>query len=323
MLLTPALQHAPPAPHLFQDVGSDNSVQVGLHVLEDQVNVTVIVRPQDVQQPASRHGRGRARQPGAQIPHHQGGRIHEGCMQCRIKCSHCVRAPPASSAKLCCWWWRRRRRRCPSAAAPPLHPHATSPDDVVVVVQVLQEHDLPERALRGTPVPPAVSAQLPRAMAPSGPVLGSCPAARAAGPAASGHPRRLHAPGRPWHSGRHRRSSSMRLRFDCACQWLCTPLHRLQSRGGGSGCRGGGVAGGRAPCSSIRGRAGPWSRAAASGPCWRVEPRTCCPTQSGALCRVCRPGRGVAGVLTPWAPWVWRPRVRAHAPAMCMRLASC
>ena len=36
---------------LFQDVGSDDSVQVGLHVLKNKVDVAVVLSLQNIQQP--------------------------------------------------------------------------------------------------------------------------------------------------------------------------------------------------------------------------------------------------------------------------------
>jgi hypothetical protein len=39
--------------HLLQDVGADHGVQVGLHVLEHQVYVLVVLRAQHVEQPAA------------------------------------------------------------------------------------------------------------------------------------------------------------------------------------------------------------------------------------------------------------------------------
>lgn len=41
---------------VLQDVGSDDGVQVGLHILKHQVDVAVIFRLQDIQDPARNRG---------------------------------------------------------------------------------------------------------------------------------------------------------------------------------------------------------------------------------------------------------------------------
>ena len=42
--------------HVLQDVGTDHGVQVGLHVLKDQVQVAVVLGLEHVQQPARSDG---------------------------------------------------------------------------------------------------------------------------------------------------------------------------------------------------------------------------------------------------------------------------
>jgi hypothetical protein len=71
---------------VLEDVGAQHRVQVGLHVLEHEVDVTLILRLSDVQEPA------RARALGSCAGGHRGGGDRSICQAQGVKRPVCSRA---------------------------------------------------------------------------------------------------------------------------------------------------------------------------------------------------------------------------------------